>query len=162
MLAIVVVGAVLAQNGTGSQLSRSIDGQHFLGFNVVNLQSGNFTTDRAYLEGTAALHAGILRYPGGNIADYWDWQLGWCVPNTTSCSTERNPCKNKKRVRRYLLEEFKRAVDTTQSLPTYTLNMLTGSLDHQLAMLKHAQSINILPAGSYVELGGEFYWGKVK
>ena len=45
------------------------------GFNVVNLQSGNFSADAAYTHATAALlHSGALRYPGGNLADWWDWR----------------------------------------------------------------------------------------
>jgi hypothetical protein len=63
------------------QQQRPIDGAHFLGFNVVNLQSGNFSTDSAYVRTTAAqLHAGTLRYPGGNLGDWWDWKTGWCPP----------------------------------------------------------------------------------
>jgi hypothetical protein len=40
---------------------RPLDGRRFLGYNVVNLQSGNFTTDEAYVAGTAALLPGTLR-----------------------------------------------------------------------------------------------------
>ena len=58
---------------------RAINGNAFLGYNVVNLRSGNFS-DAPYLEATAALNPGILRYPGGNIADWWDWRTG-CPSN---------------------------------------------------------------------------------
>ena len=40
------------------------------------------------------------------------------------------------------------------------LNMLTLTLTDQLAYLEHAKSIGALRPGTYVELGGEFYWGK--
>ena len=59
--------------GAAAAISRPLDGSHFLGYNVVNLQSGNFSTDRAYVSGTAALRPGTLRYPGGNLGDWWDW-----------------------------------------------------------------------------------------
>jgi hypothetical protein len=67
-LAAAVVRGPAALHGA----SRPLDGAHFLGFNVVNLQSGNFSTDSAYAAATAgALQAGTLRYPGGNLADFW-------------------------------------------------------------------------------------------
>jgi hypothetical protein len=143
--------------------SRALAGASFLGFNVVNLQSGNFTTDEAYAAATAgALQAGVLRYPGGNIADFWDWRVGWCVaaPNASGCPSCRNPCPSKLRRRTYLLEEFAVALRAAAALPVYTLNMLTANLTESLAMLAHAESIGALPRGAYVELGGEFYWGK--
>jgi hypothetical protein len=143
--------------------SRALAGASFLGFNVVNLQSGNFTTDEAYAAATAgALQAGVLRYPGGNIADFWDWRVGWCVaaPNASGCPSCRNPCPSKLRRRTYLLEEFAVALRAAAALPVFTLNMLTANLTESLAMLAHAESIGALPRGAYVELGGEFYWGK--
>jgi alpha-L-arabinofuranosidase len=66
----------------------------------------------------------------------------------------------RKKVRLYKLEEFKKAVDMTGARPLYTLNMMTGDLEHSLAMLEHAKSLGILPEDTMVELGGEFYWGK--
>ena len=60
---------------TAVAASRALAGASFLGFNVVNLQSGNFSADAAYTHATAALlHSGALRYPGGNLADWWDWR----------------------------------------------------------------------------------------
>jgi alpha-L-arabinofuranosidase len=140
---------------------RSINGAHFLGFNVVNLQSGNFS-DPPYVAAAAALHAGLLRYPGGNLADFWDWRAGWCVANISAegCPACLNPCANKAPPRRYFLEEFRTAVEASGARPVLMLNMLTGHLDDQLDFLQHAESIGLLPPGAYVELGGEFYWGK--
>ena len=62
--------------------------------------------------------------------------------------------------RRYFVEEFARALNATGATPVYTLNVLTSTLDDQLAFLRHARAVGALPPGSYVELGGEFYWGK--
>lgn len=147
---------------------RPLDGAHFLGYNVVNLQSGNFSADPAYAQATAALNSGTLRYPGGNLGDWWDWKKGWCVSNTSVASVPkvRNPCaggrsgSKPKRRRVYLLEEFKLALDASGALPVIMLNMLTSDVAEQLAFLRHARKIGALPAHSYVELGGEFYWGK--
>ena len=38
--------------------------------------------------------------------------------------------------------------------------MLTSNISEQVAFLRHARAIGALPTRSWVELGGEFYWGK--
>ncbi len=147
---------------------RPLDGSHFLGYNVVNLQSGNFSQDAHYLAATDTfLHAGVLRYPGGNLANWWDWRSGWCVPNDTphtGCPLCRHPCANKRRRRVYRLAEFMLAVNRSGATPLLTLNMMTRDLDDSLAFLAAAQAQGALEnadgAPAYVELGGEFYWGK--
>ena len=129
---------------TADTVSRPIDGKHFLGFNVNNLQSGNFSQDAAYTnvgvfkrtnvlfssnihhyttqcpraytrsiidrrtQTTAhVLKAGTLRYPGGNLADWWDWRTGWCVPETTTsgCEALKNPCASKQHRKVYKVRE---------------------------------------------------------
>ena len=160
---------VLLLSALGAQPSRPLDGAAFVGFNVVNLQSGNFSTDGAYVRATAnALHAGVLRYPGGNLADWWDWRTGWCVENVSipTLPMVRNPCyggrsgSKPKRQRVYRLEEFKIALERTGATAVIMLNMLTSTLDEQLSFLHHARNIGALSPHAYVELGGEFYWGK--
>ena len=154
----------LAQPLSGASLTRNIT--RFVGYNVVNLQSGNFTDPR-YTEGSAALNAGVLRYPGGNLADWWDWRTGWCVKETecAGCpaslpSVPKKPggCKNKPR--QYFLDEFVLALRATNARPVMMMNMLTANLTDQLEYLRAARSAGALPAGAFVELGGEFYWGK--
>eukprot|EP00936_MAST-01D_sp_MAST-1D-sp1_P002946 g2946.t1 len=154
------VGSTHSSDSNGTRL---LDGAHFLGFNVVNLQSGNFSSDAEYVRSTAgALQAGILRYPGGNLADFWDWRRGWCVENATaaSCPECRNPCSGKSVPRRYSLEEFAIALNASSARPVFMLNMLTANLTEGLAMLEHARAIGLLRHGAYAELGGEAYWGK--
>ena len=146
-----------------STSSRDLVGKHFIGYNVVNLQSGNFTSDPAYAAAThSLLRAGILRYPGGNLADFWDWETGWCVTaaGAQGCPKCTNPCLKKTEKRIYRLEEFQVAIQKAQAKVVLMINMLTMDLSNQLRYLQHAQTIGLLQAGTYVELGGEFYWGK--
>ena len=101
---IAVFAAMQMEVPSAAAISRAIDGKHFLGYNVVNLQSGNFTTDANYVASTAdILRAGTLRYPGGNLADWWDWKAGWCIPETTAqgCAALKNPCSNKQKRKVY-------------------------------------------------------------
>ena len=145
---------------------RTLEGANFLGYNVVNLQSGNFSGDAAYVASTAGLlHAGVLRYPGGNLADWWDWKTGWCVaqPKVGCCPQLKNPCtKMVERgiIRVYRHEEFMLALDASGANAVLMMNMLTLTLADQMAYLEHAKSIGALRHGTYIELGGEFYWGK--
>ena len=143
--------------------ARHLTDPRALGYNVVNLQSGNFSLDAAYADTTAkVLHAGVLRYPGGNLADFWDWKAGWCVATTQApgCPQCRNPCQKKRVARPYTLTEFALAVRRTSSRSVLMLNMLTDTLASQLEYLGEAQRLGLLDASTYVELGGEFYWGK--
>ena len=148
---------------SGRGTPRSVAGGQFLGMNVVNLQSGNFSSDPDYLASTAALNTGTLRYPGGNLGDWWDWRTGWCVQNASvpDCPAVRNPCfggrdgGKSKRKRIYKLEEFQLALAATGAMPVLMVNLFTRSLDDQLEFLQHARAIGALPPGTYIELGGE-------
>jgi alpha-L-arabinofuranosidase len=103
-----------------------------------------------------ALHAGTLRYPGGNLADWWDWKTGWCIDNTTApgCPKCNNPCRKKSKKRTYFLHEFKVALTASNANAVLMVNMLTLTLQDQLKYLAHAESIGVLVSGTYVELGG--------
>eukprot|EP00729_Bicosta_minor_P018458 gene18458-32957_t len=160
---IAVFAAMQMEVPSAAAISRAIDGKHFLGYNVVNLQSGNFTTDAKYVASTAdILRAGTLRYPGGNLADWWDWKAGWCIPETTAqgCAALKNPCANKQQRKVYKLEEFKIALDAAGAIAVLMMNLLTATLDDQMQYLQRAKNVGVLVEGTYVELGGEFYWGK--
>ncbi|MEO5673314.1 MAG: hypothetical protein ABIQ74_01585 [Chitinophagales bacterium] len=96
------------------------------------------------------LHPTLLRYPGGSIANWWDWREGWFVqseyfPKDLGKLT-RGPDKP---------EDFKRAVDLTGATPVWTLNMITSDLQEQLAMLHYVKSLGMTV--TLVELGSEFY-----
>ena len=155
-VAVPIAAAVLYAHGSAG---RTLDGSHFLGYNVVNLASGNFS-DPGYAANTAAVGGTVLRYPGGNLADWWDWRTGWCVSATSAagCPECHNACKGKPR--RYYLTEFRSALRRADASAVLMVSMLTSDLDEQLAYLAHAQDIGVLVAGTYVELGGEFYWGQ--
>ena len=114
--------------------------------------------------GTAELLPGTLRYPGGNLGDWWDWRTGWCVTNTsvpgcTGSHCPTNPCyagrDSEKPVRHYPIEEFQTALHASGATAVILVNMWTSSLGNQLAFLQHARAIGALPPGSYIEVGGE-------
>ena len=91
---------------------------------------------------------GTLRYPGGTVANYWDWQTGWFLPGAPSGFLSAPQSI-------YRLHELQIAVRATGAIPIYVLNLLTSDLSTQLEMLSTAQSMG-LPV-QFVELGNEFY-----
>ena len=97
---------------------------------------------------------GTIRYPGGAISNYWDWQDGSVnQPATTSGTGALKPA----RVRDYgfTLQTLLGIVRETGTTPVFDLNLLTSTLPDQLLLLHTAQQLGI-PV-RYVELGNEFY-----
>jgi hypothetical protein len=124
--------------------AKTINENYFFGYNV-QLLYGPSMNDTAFVNAIKGLQPSILRYPGGTVANQWDWKSGW----TTSPEFKNLP------VITYRLEEFKKAIDATGAIPVFVLNMCTSTLDNEISMLKHAKEIN-LPV-KFVELGNEFY-----
>src|SRR6266498_176076 len=118
------------------------------GFNGNNVKGPSWTNS-SFRDAAASLHFKIIRYPGGTVCNWWDWQKGWFVDNPAL------PDKFKKM--RYVpngLKELKLLVDETNCDVLFTLNMISSSLQDQIAMLTYAQSLKI-PI-KWVELGNEF------
>src|SRR3954454_6996307 len=46
------------------------------GLNGSNV-SGPAYSDGAFADGIVALGPGTLRYPGGTVANFWNWHVGW-------------------------------------------------------------------------------------
>ena len=100
------------------------------------------------------LRGGTIRYPGGAISNYWDWQNG--SVNQPAITTGTGKIKPG-RVQNYgfTLRTLLGIVRETGDTPVFDLNLLSSTLPVQLQMLHTAQSLGI-PV-RYVELGNEFY-----
>jgi len=118
---------------------------YFLGYNNVPTHSPSWTNPDV-VNAAKQLKPGTLRYPGGTIANFWDWQNGWLLPGAPVGSTTHSI---------FRLQELQSAVQATNAKPIYVLNMLTSDLNTQLDMLRTAKGMG-LPV-EFVELGNEFY-----
>ena len=100
------------------------------------------------------LRGGTIRYPGGAISNYWDWQNGSL--NQPALTTGAGKVKPG-RVENYgfTLRTLLGIVRETGDTPVFDLNLISSTLSNQLQMLHTAQSLGI-PV-RYVELGNEFY-----
>ncbi|MBH06680.1 MAG: hypothetical protein CMJ20_10190 [Phycisphaeraceae bacterium] len=111
-------------------------------------------TDQANLKRLAFEH---LRFPGGTVANYYDWTTGdMLTPD------EPHPHHGTK-AENYRIEQLLEAHQATGVEPIFALNLVTShriggypsALESQLAMLGYAQQIG-LPVNR-VELGNELY-----
>jgi len=89
-----------------------------------------------------------LRYPGGTVANFWDWRKGNFIPGGNPerpGQVQRSPD--------FTLETFARLIQATGAVPVFCLNMITDTLESQMEMLAHAEALG-LPI-RIVELGNE-------
>lgn len=123
----------------------------WIGYNGQNMVRDSLGWSNPYLHANLPkLRPKIIRYPGGGVANWWDWREGWFVNHPLLPSAYVNAQRKDNR-----LDKFKMALDVTGATPIFVLNMISSTLQEQLAMLRHADSLGI-PV-KYVELGNEFY-----
>jgi len=129
-----------------------------LGLNGVN-RTGPVWDDQSFDAVLRKFAPGVIRYPGGTAANYWDWQAGWFQPGNW-------PGKPGKRLDD-TLAVFAAAIRASGATPLYDLNTVTyggaiGSAALSSAML--GQQLEFLRAAAarglpvrLVELGNELY-----
>ena len=106
----------------------------------------------------ASLLPGTIRYPGGAISNYWDWQTGTLNQpraTTTTVTGKTKVEQGRQRTYGFTLSTLKQLTDATGAVPIFDLNVMTSTLEDQLQMLRTAAQLG-LPV-RYVELGNEFY-----
>jgi len=105
-----------------------------------------------------SLAPGTIRYPGGAISNYWDWQTGSVnqPPSTTTTVTGKTKTiPGRQRTYGFTLSTLKQLTSATGAVPIFDLNVMTSTLEDQLQMLRSAAQLG-LPV-RYIELGNEFY-----
>ncbi len=124
----------------------------FTGYNAQMLRGPSWR-DPGFSTRVKDLHPGVIRYPGGTVASYWDWKTGWLKKDVPLKPAWKNIPENPVK-----LEDLKFGCEQTGAEPLFVLNMMTSNLTYQLEMLKHAESIG-LPV-KFVELDNELYLGE--
>lgn len=120
------------------------------GYNV-NLVRGHASYDEPdFAEAVASLVPGNLRYPGGTVGNFWDWRRGGFIEGS-----EKIPERLPGDFSGYGLAQLKAGISVSGATPVFMLNLMTSSLEEQLAMLRAARELG-LPV-KYVELGNEHY-----
>jgi hypothetical protein len=102
-----------------------------------------------------AFRSGTLRYPGGTIANYWQWQPGRVEQPAQTSADGTREMPGLAHSYGFTLGTLHSIVQRSGTIPVFDLNVLTSTLTDQLAMLKAASAMGI-PV-RYIELGNEFY-----
>ncbi len=113
-----------------------------------------------------------LRYPGGEVANNWDWQEGWFFRNMEDKGVMSLDMDFQSKIRLTsvfngaiprtfggnFIADFKATLAHTGTKPLFVLNPLTSDKYYQIAMLLEAklQNLNV----KRVEIGNEFYLSK--
>ncbi len=152
MLVLLLAGAIAEAQVNTMQLGyrRSINSD-WIGYNGQNMVRDSLGWSNPYLHANLPkLRPKTIRYPGGGVANWWNWREGWFVNSPLLPSAYLNATRKDNR-----LEHFKSALQAAGAEAIFVLNMISSTLQEQLAMLRYADSIGI-PV-KYVELGNEFY-----
>ena len=149
--------------------------EDFYGLNGQNtLSATSMYANTNVNSGLAASYASYLRYPGGTVANYWDWQEGWFFRNI-----EKNGAlsldidlQNKDRLQDVFsntgllyesgsnyIKDFIKTLGSTGTKPLFIVNPLTSDLQYQIAMLLETklQGLEV----KRVEIGNEFYLSNI-
>jgi len=97
--------------------------------------------DDKFINTTKLLKPKIIRYPGGTVSNFWDWQKGL---------SKKHPKRNIHKIKDLLKMQ-----KSTNSNVIFVLNIISSTFQNQLKLLKNAKKIGI-PI-KYIELGNEQY-----
>jgi len=124
---------------------------HTFGYNGVNFIR-NISLNHPFIGGVLnELKPKLFRYPGGTVANYWDWKTGWFMdlPNLPMNYINLNPMTND-------LTTLKKTLEAAPGAKVvWVLNMLNSSLRYQIKMLTTAVALGMKV--ELIELGNEFY-----
>lgn len=157
-------GAVRSPRGPIVQVSEGTYRPVTVPFEGTNLDYSGVAEpygEPSVLRAVTSLAPGTIRYPGGAIANYWDWQTGSVNQPPSTTETRSGTTKTKpgrQRTYGFTLSTLKQITSATGAVPIFDLNVVTSTLDSQIRMLQTAAQMGI-PI-RYVELGNEFYLSK--
>ncbi len=127
----------------------------FFGYNIDTSGVLENWSSSQWLGGLKKLSPGTLRYPGGTLANFWNWRTGWFFASTPHGVYGTLP---EQTGYHFTLKDFRAGIHATGATPIFVLNMETATLGSQVAELHEAQRLGM--AVRFVELGNEFYLPK--
>jgi hypothetical protein len=137
--------------------------EDMLGFNGQNTFDASSTWNAMYVGNSNIfnLSPSTLRYPGGTVANFWDWRKGGFLNKSEFTEDIELPASYKDRpvfnnkengINNYFLTCVK-----NNSTPLLDFNILSSNFHYQLGSLYEAKSVGFNKF--YIELGNEFYIG---
>lgn len=159
LLGLVHCFLVCAQTTTQLQLSSFSRDVPLLGYNLNSLTKPSWN-NLTFVTNSKTLGVEILRYPGGTVSQYFDWQTGKVVPNELWQNGALFNFEYLSSVAAvpHQMDDLAQGLKLLDSKPIFVLNMLSKNLQSQLDMLHNANQLGI-PI-EYIELGNELYFEK--
>lgn len=114
--------------------------------------------DRKYQTALDKLNPAMIRIPGGDESNYWDWRKGGTREDLAELPDGLPPFISSYKDRLYNSSKVKdwHAGLGKKRTPLFVLNMLSDSLESQIEMLREARDLGM--SVKYIELGNEFYF----
>jgi hypothetical protein len=131
-------------------------------FAVNSIETPSWHSTR-FIEATKQLKAKVLRIPGGEVANYWDWERGGIIEDGSPSIDglpDGLPEYMRYDARAYTgskIADYSAGLKATNTRALFVLNMLTSDLGAQIDMLSAAARSGI--EIKYIELGNEYYFG---
>lgn len=114
-------------------------------------------------DSVATMAPTLLRYPAGNISNYWDWETGWFY-NQAHLDTVLGDTVYTMKDSWYTYDTidirpivFHNALEQIDAQGIYIMNMMSSSLEKQMSDLEQALNLGI--SIDQIELGSEFNHG---
>ena len=140
---------VAVQSGAGP--ARQV-ASYVLGFNGENIRNQSAVwSDPGFLGAVGGLAPETIRVFGGTTANYWDWRTGTFAATASQAPDIVQGGPNPP----IPLTQFATDLRAAHAIPVFDLNMVTSTLQDQLAMLHEAQKLGMKVR--LVELGNELY-----
>lgn len=113
----------------------------------------------SFRDSVKRLNPKLIRYPGGSVSQYWNWQKGLPIADTAwvnyGGSLMNFDSLATVSMAPYTIDELRQVLISVQANAVFVLNVLTGNITDQMNMLRHADALGI-PIG-YIELGDAMY-----
>jgi|GEM_PF-5343981 len=151
-----------AQNSISVQVDTAFRSVPKMGLNG-NTVRGPSWLNTEFNDSVASLVPDLLRYPGGNVTNYWNWNTGWFFDQAHLDTVFEDTV--------YVLANnwalldsidirpirFHEALNQINSEGVYVLNMMSSNVSDQMSILREGLSNGLTV--DYFELGSEFNKG---
>ena len=123
----------------------------------------NVSTVSALARGARDVGAQTLRLPGGDGANYWDWDIGGVIRDRTPFTQPFNLIQeiplslNYQYNNNATLSNVKPLITESGAEPIWVVNMNTSNLDKEIRHLIEAKNLGLNV--NRIELGNELYFG---
>ncbi len=155
------VASIRAQSVSRTSYVRAIPDY---GFNL-NSQTRPSLANTSFSDSVAQLRPRLIRYPGGTIGDYWNWETGFALP--IELWVPAGPLVNFRNLglissQRFRLSDYHALLNRVGAQAFLQLNVCSSRLlapnaiHHQMRLVRNAQLLGMSTA--HIQLGNEAYF----